>query len=186
VTPSHNPAWAASPGWMGTSPRGGAVRATATLAAQEQSTAPLEELVTQLARELGDAEITRILNMKKMHTPGGLLWTQDRVRDFRRQRHILGPGKGRAEDALTMNQLQERLGIGHSAVLALARRGAITPNQFTDFAPWRVPSAQLEPEQVQRLVAHLKHNGRLPMGGSPKSPPELFDAKEELTAKRRR
>ena len=142
-----------------------------------KSTVPLEELVKQLARELGDAEIARILNMKKMHTPGGLLWTQDRVRDFRRQRHIRGPGKGRAEDALTMNQVQERLGIGHNAVLALARRGAITPNQVTDFAPWRVPSAQLESEQVQHLVAHLKQNGRLPKGGSPKSQPELFDAK---------
>ena len=44
----------------------------------------LEDLVRQLAQELMDPEIARILNMKKLTTPGGLPWTKDRVRDFRR------------------------------------------------------------------------------------------------------
>ena len=84
---------------------------------------------------------------------------------------------------MTMNQVQAHLGIGHNAVLALARRGAITPNQITDFAPWRVSPAEVHSEEVQRLVKVLKETGRLPRGGSPKDQPGLFDAGKGVTSK---
>ena len=79
--------------------------------------------------------------------------------------------------------MQEYLGIGHNGVLALARRGAITPNQITDFAPWRVSRAEVDSETVQGLVKILKENGRLPRGGSPKDQPGLFDAGKGVTSK---
>ena len=142
----------------------------------------LEQLVKDLASQLEDPEIARILNMKKILTSGGLRWTRDRARDFRRQRHIHGPGKRERDDSMTMNQVQEYLGIGHNAVLALARRGAITPNQVTDFAPWRVSRADVDSEEVQGLVRSLKETGRLPRGGSPKGQPGLFDAGKGVTS----
>ena len=142
----------------------------------------LEQLVKELASELADPEIARVLNTKKMLTLRGLRWTRDRVRDFRHQRHIRGPGKKQRDDSMTMNQVQEHLGIGHNAVLALVRRGAITPNQITDFAPWRVSPADVDSEEVRRLVRVLKERGRLPRGGSPKDQLGLFDAGKGVTS----
>ena len=144
--------------------------------------AVLEKLVRELAAELADAEVARILNMKKLTTPGGLRWTRDRVRIYRGQRAIRGPKKKRHGDSMTMNQVMEHLGIGHNGVLGLVRRGAITTNQITDFAPWRVSREELDSDEVQRLVRILKQNGRLPRGGSPKPQHELFDAEQGLTS----
>ncbi|MFT7484542.1 MAG: DNA invertase Pin-like site-specific DNA recombinase [Candidatus Paceibacteria bacterium] len=144
--------------------------------------ASLEELVKLLAAQLLDAEIARILNMKKMTTPRGLPWTVDRVKNFRNQRHITGPkGKDRS-GTMTMNQVQQYLGIGHNGLLALVRRGAITTNQITDFAPWQVSRKEVDSEEVQRLVKGLKENGRLPKGGSPQTQTGLFDETKGLTS----
>ena len=148
-----------------------------------KSHASLEQLVTELAGVLSDPEIARVLNMKKMSTPGGLRWTQDRVMNFRRQRRIHGPNKrDGGDDVMTMNQIQQYLGIGHNGVLALVGRGAITTNQITDFAPWCVSREQLDSEEVQSLVKILKQTGRLPRGGSPMPQSGLFDAEQGLTS----
>jgi hypothetical protein len=133
----------------------------------------LVDLLTRLAQELSDAEIARILNMKRIPTPRNLPWTQERVANFRHQHHIHGP-QTKPADTLTQNQAAEYLGIGHNGILGLARLGALTKNQVTDFAPWRVSLEELDSERVRALVAQLKHTGRLPRGGSPINQHALF------------
>ena len=123
---------------------------------------------------MSDAEIARILNMKQMTTPRGLRWTQDRVRDFRKQHRIRSAKLREDADHLTMNATQAFLGISHNALLALTRMGAISKNQVTDFAPWRISRKQLDSEQVRQLVKVLKSTGRLPKGGSPKDQLSFF------------
>lgn len=135
----------------------------------------LVALVDQLARDgLDDAEITRILNMKKIETPHALRWTLERVEQFRKHHRIASvPGHDR-RDTLTQNQTAAYLGISRNALQALVNRGAVSINQITDFAPWRVSRQQLDSEDVQRLVRTLKATGRLPKGGCPKQQRSLF------------
>jgi hypothetical protein len=76
-------------------------------------------------------------------TPGGLRWTQDRVRDYRKQQRIRAASPDKKRDTLTMNQVQARLGISHNAALALVRLGLLAPDQVAPFAPWRVTHQQL-------------------------------------------
>ncbi len=137
--------------------------------------ASLESLVRELAPELPDTEIARVLNMKQLPTPGGLRWTRDRVKDFRSQRHICRETRN-TQPSMTMNQVMQHLGVSHNGLLALVRRGVIETNQVTDFAPWRVDRTQLDSDEVQRLVGCLKRNQRLPKGGYPNAQAELFDA----------
>ena len=75
-----------------------------------------------------------------------------------------------------MNEAAACLSIGHNGLLGLdlERLGAISRNQITDFAPWRVTRKELDSEEVQHLVRHLKAFGRLPRGGCPKTQPKLF------------
>jgi len=132
-------------------------------------------LVAELAAELSDADIARIFNMQKRRSPSGLAWTQDRVMAFRR-RHKLRSGKRRPDpDQLTMNQARNYLGVSQNALMGIVRRGAITPNQVTEYAPWRVSRAELDSECVRSLVRVLKDTGRLPKGGCPENQLTLFD-----------
>jgi hypothetical protein len=130
---------------------------------------------------LVDAEIARILNMKKMRSPRGLLWTQSRVQDFRRYQRIHSPNKACEGQFLTGQQAMESLGVSRNALFALLRRGAIHNGQVTDFAPWRIDRNELESDEVQELVAFMKKHGRFPKGGSPRNQPGLFDANKGLT-----
>ncbi len=135
----------------------------------------LVELVTKLTASLGDGEIARILNMKKLLTPRGLSWTMDRVQRFRAQHSIRKPKQIPVEDVLTGQQARDYLGIGYNGLLALIRRGLVHTHQVTDFAPWRIPRAELDSEEVQKLVRILKKTGRCPAGGgSPYSQESLF------------
>ena len=130
--------------------------------------------VSQLAQSgLRDAEITRILNMQRLKTTHGLTWTQDRVCNFRKTHRIRQARPPEGEN-LTQSEVASTLGISRNAVCALDRRGALSKNQITDFAPWRVPRSQLDSELVQTLVRVLKETGRLPKGGCPKSQISLF------------
>ena len=54
------------------------------------------------------------------------------------------------------------LGVSQNGILGLERLGAISRNQITDFAPWRVSKKELDSERVRRLVSYLKQFGRLP------------------------
>lgn len=138
----------------------------------------LTELVRELAKTLGDGEIARILNMKKLLTPRGLLWTQTRVSSFRTNHRIK---KGKVHDdpeLLNCKQAREYLGISWNGLQGLVRRGVLDTNQVTDFAPWRLSRAELDSDEVQSLVAALKANGRLPSKGEyPENQRPLFSAK---------
>lgn len=142
-----------------------------------KATPSLVQLVQELAAELSDAEITRILNMKKLETPRGLRWTKERVQSFRRHHRIPACKLSKSNDYLTMNEVMAYLGISHNGVLGLVRRGVISSNQITDFAPWRVSRKELDSEHVQRFVRVLKETKRLPKGGWPKNHKRLFDEK---------
>jgi len=127
----------------------------------------LIETVRTLADTLKDAEIARVLNMKKLRTPRDLPWTQDRVCNFRRH-HKIRLGEPRDDpNILTGQQAAEYLGISRNGLLGLIRLAAIDKNQVTDFAPWRISRTQLDSDKVQALVRFLKREGRLPRHPDP-------------------
>ncbi len=141
----------------------------------------LTALVKRLADTLDDAQIARVLNMKKMTTPRNLRWTKDRVQSFRSRNGIRFVKQNVDPNVLTGQQTRDYLGIGYHGLTALVERGAIHTNQVTDFAPWRISRAELDSEIVQSLVAILKKTGKLPpkgessnCGGSPQSQQKLF------------
>lgn len=122
----------------------------------------LIDMVRPLAQRLGDADIARILNMKRLPSPQGLRWTSDRVRDFRRHHHIRATQPPADPDRLTGSQAARYLGISHNGLIGLVRIGAVHKQQITNFAPWTISRAELDSHTVQDLVKSLKLRGRLP------------------------
>jgi DNA invertase Pin-like site-specific DNA recombinase len=125
----------------------------------------LVDLVRRLAQSLDDANIARILNMKKTTTPRGLPWTQDRVTEFRKHQHIVLPAPAHDPDLLTGQQAADHLGISRSGLIALIREGIVDKQQVTDFAPWSISKRQLDSAEVQRAVRSLKATGRVTAQG---------------------
>jgi DNA invertase Pin-like site-specific DNA recombinase len=144
----------------------------------------LTELVRMLAESLGDGEIARILNMKKLTTPRDLRWTQDRVESFRSAHRIKRIKPVADPQVFTGQQARDYLGIGYHGLTALVRRGLVRTNQVTDFAPWRLSRSELDSRPVQAFVKVLKATGRLPPeGGSPKGQQPLFPEKSSTPRK---
>lgn len=137
----------------------------------------LIELVRAIA-SVSDAEIARILNMKKITTPRGLRWTLDRVRSFRAQHHILYQSNDDTDKFLTCNEAAKILGVSRHGVEALIRIGVLHNNQTIDFAPWRIPHEEVHSERAREVVRVMKANRVLPknfaLGGCPSDQPELF------------
>lgn len=124
---------------------------------------------------LSDPDIARILNMKKTSTPRGLRWTKDRVKAFRRQHHIRLAIPADSDNFLTGQQAARRLGISRHGLEALFRVGLLHNNQTIDFAPWRIPLAEVDSEPVRQAVRAMKAHRTLPKNwGCPKDQPELF------------
>jgi DNA invertase Pin-like site-specific DNA recombinase len=144
----------------------------------------LTELITTLAQSLGDGEIARILNMKKVRTPRDLQWTADRVQTFRSAHHIKQSKLTPNADVLTGLQARAHLGIGYGGLMALVRRGLVHTNQVTDFAPWRLRRAELDSPNVQAFVKVLKATGRgPPEGGCSEAQKLLFPTTSTLPRK---
>jgi DNA invertase Pin-like site-specific DNA recombinase len=138
----------------------------------------LIEIVRELSQSLGDAEIARILNMKKLFTPQDLGWTQNRVQNFRAYHHIRQGKRAPNDGVLTCKQAHKYLGITRHALERLTERGVVHANQVTDFAPWQISRVELDSPEVQSLVRALKATGRLPKrGGSREAQTPLFPTK---------
>jgi DNA invertase Pin-like site-specific DNA recombinase len=133
----------------------------------------LVDLVRALA-SVADAEIARILNMKNLPTPRGLRWTQDRVRNFRMQHHVLHQPATDDGDFLSGAHAASILGVSRHGLEALFRVGVLHNVQTIDFAPWRIPRSEVESVRVREVVRVMKANRILPKGGCPSDHPELF------------
>ncbi len=152
------------------------------ISAGSEADRSLIELVHELADTLDDAEIARILSMKKLRTPRDLRWTKDRVRAFRSHHRIPKAKKNHDPDVLTGQRAREYLGISYRALTALVRRGVVHTNQVTDFSPWRIARAELDSQPVQTLIKGLEKTGRLPATGeSPQAQIKLFPDKSTTT-----
>ena len=113
--------------------------------------------------------------MKRLSTPRGLRWTHDRVRSFRSQHHILQQLPADAGDYLTGQQAAEQLGISRHGLQALFRIGLLHNAQNIDFAPWRIPRAEIDSQPVREAVSAMKANRTLPKNwGCPDDQPQLF------------
>lgn len=141
----------------------------------------LVDLVRELARWHPDEDIARVLRLKKIETPRGLDWTRERVRSFRGSHQI--PSQASENQNVSRAEAARMLGVHPATIARLKELGAISPQQVTDFAPWRIDPEELDSERVQELIATFKRTGRLPTkGGWQKTGAGLFDENKELTS----
>ena len=100
---------------------------------------------------------------------------RSRVRPFRAQHQVRYQPPTDQQDFVTGQQVAHILGVSRHGLEALFRIGVLHNAQTIDFAPWRIPRAELESPQVRHVVRVMKANRTLPKNwGCPSNQAELF------------
>jgi len=113
------------------------------------------ELVRRLSSQLPDQAIAPLLNRLKIRTGKGNTWTRDRVRSLRND-HRIPAYQGTPDALLTLQQTAQRLGICAQSVRSLITRQILAGSQVVAGAPWMIPAAELEKEEVIEAVRRIK------------------------------
>jgi DNA invertase Pin-like site-specific DNA recombinase len=115
----------------------------------EQHPSPVE-VVRKLAGKWSDRELAVTMNRMRCKSSDGKSWTALRVRTLRERLGIaeFDPAAHHA-DALTIEQTARRLQICIGSVRRLIGQGVLPATQAFPFAPWEIPAASLESDEVR-------------------------------------
>ena len=114
-----------------------------------------EDLITDLARYLGDASIAGLLNRLGKKTSKGNNWTRDRVRAFRSHRRIAAyrDGERRERNELVLSEVSARLEVDPSVVRRLIAAGLLPARQACKGAPWIIDAGDLDSPRIVAALA---------------------------------
>jgi DNA invertase Pin-like site-specific DNA recombinase len=121
------------------------------------------DVVRDLARQLPDAQIARILNRLGYRTGAGNTWTQQRVISLRHAHDIpVFSQEPHGAATLTIEQAASQLGVSTTTVRRLISTKRLPATQSVPYAPWAIAPDQLGAEVVQQAVAAVKAGRKLP------------------------
>lgn len=114
-----------------------------------------DDLITDLARNLGDASIAGLLNRLGKKTSKGNSWNKDRVRAFRSRRRIAAyrDGERRERNELVLSEVAARLDVDPSAVRRLIAVGLLPARQVCKGAPWIIDAGDLDSPRIAAALA---------------------------------
>jgi DNA invertase Pin-like site-specific DNA recombinase len=108
------------------------------------------EVIRKLGGQWPDRDLAVSMNRMRCKTPDGLTWTTVRVAELRNRLGV--PAfDAEAERARTISAdaAAHRLGICVPSVHRLIRRGMLPATQLMPSAPWQIPVAALDTEEVR-------------------------------------
>jgi DNA invertase Pin-like site-specific DNA recombinase len=99
-------------------------------------------LVRELARQMPDKQIARLLNRAGKPTGRGNGWTEVRVRSFRHHHQIAvyRPGEWAERGEITLEAAARVIGVTPMTALRMIRRGDLKGRQLCRGAPWVIRS----------------------------------------------
>ncbi len=141
------------------------VRKNATGRHRYRTEEDVVKLVRQLARQVSDDQIARILNRMGKKTGRGHSWNKTRVRSLRNYRRIPAFSQ-RPHEFCNMQEAASQLGISPSSVRKLVARKLLPARQVVATAPWQIRHSDLGSEAVQRAAEAIRSGRRVPRGAN--------------------
>jgi DNA invertase Pin-like site-specific DNA recombinase len=124
------------------------------------------EIIRQMAKRYGDAQIASVLNRNGLRTGKDKPWTQVRVATARYTYGISGQPKSLQDpEVLSLKQAALYCKVSQNAIMALAKKGLLVVQQAARLAPWEIRKADLDSEPVRSLIQRLRRTGRLALPG---------------------
>ena len=121
------------------------------------------DVVRDLARQMPDAQIARVLNRLGYRSGAGNTFTEPRVRSLRGDHRIL-VYKPSSDDGerLTMAQAAAELQVSAATIRRWITDGILPAHQSVMHAPWTIARGDLHSEAVQRLLQAVKAGRKRP------------------------
>jgi Recombinase/Recombinase zinc beta ribbon domain len=119
------------------------------------------EIIRKMAGKFRDEQIASTLNRLGLKTGPGNTWIEGRVRAVRSYHNLPAYDAKVARTALTLEEASERLGVSHKIVRRLIESGKIAATQVVPCAPWEIPAAAIESQDVLREIGNVKRRVRV-------------------------
>jgi hypothetical protein len=133
------------------------------------------EVIRKMAPRYGDDAIARVLNKLGRRTGKGKPWSEIAVRTARRNHDIDGCARSVVDpDVLTLKGAARYTHTSDTTIKKLVDGGVLPMRQVVPFAPWEIQRADLDSERVRLVLARLKQTGRIVLGDTSDTQPELF------------
>lgn len=119
------------------------------------------EIIRRMAGRFPDDQIAATLNRLGLKTGSGNNWIEARVRTARSYHQLPSYDPQLRQNALTLEEASEKLGVSHKIVRRLIDSKLIPATQVVPWAPWEIPAEAIKSEQVLREVAAVKRGSRI-------------------------
>jgi DNA invertase Pin-like site-specific DNA recombinase len=119
------------------------------------------EIIRRMAGRFPDDQIAATLNRLGLKTGSGNNWIEARVRTARSYHQLPSYDPQLRQNALTLEEASEQLGVSHKIVRRLIDSKLIPATQVVPWAPWEIPAGAIKSEQVLREVAAVKRGSRI-------------------------
>jgi DNA invertase Pin-like site-specific DNA recombinase len=119
------------------------------------------EIIRKMAGKFPDEQIASTLNRLGLKTGPGNTWIEGRVRAVKSYHNLPAYDAKIARTALTLEEASERLGVSHKIVRRLIESGKIAATQVVPCAPWEIPAAAIESQDVLREIGNVKRRVRV-------------------------
>jgi DNA invertase Pin-like site-specific DNA recombinase len=124
------------------------------------------DVIRRLAQRYGDDQIASVLNRLGRRTGKGNRWNEHRVASARKSHGIAGQARTKLDtEILSLSAAAEHAGVSDTAIRRLVEAGLLRCEQLAPYAPWEIRRADLDADPVRSIVAHLRRNGKLVLGG---------------------
>jgi len=133
------------------------------------------DVIRKMAPRYGDDAIARVLNKLGRRTGKGKPWSQLAVKTARRNHGIEGHTHSLVDpQVLTLQGAARYTNTSDTTIKKLVDEGLLPMRQVVPFAPWEIQRTDLDSERVRSVLARLRQTGRLVLGNTSDTQPELF------------
>ena len=133
------------------------------------------EVIGKMAARYGDDAIARVLNKLGRRTGKGKPWSQLAVHTARRNHGIEGRTSSLVDpNVLSLQAAARYTNTSDTTIKKLVDGGLLPMRQVVPFAPWEIQRTDLDSDRVRTVITRLKQTGRLVVGDTSDTQPELF------------
>jgi DNA invertase Pin-like site-specific DNA recombinase len=120
------------------------------------------EVVRQMAERFNDEIIAATLNRLGMRTGIGNTWDKDRVYQLRHRLQFPSFDPQRPRTTLTLKEAAKRLQVSEASVRHMIVEKKLPATQVVICAPWEIPVAALDSEEIRKIVSAIKNRTTRP------------------------
>ena len=134
------------------------------------------DVIRKMAGKFSDEQIAATLNRLRLRTGADNPWNENRVYSVRHHHSLpsFDPTQCSSSELVTLEQAALRLGLSPPSVRKMIEASILPGYQVVECAPWQIPVAALDREEVRNAAMNLKNRVRVSRNGNHESQQSLF------------